>query len=74
MIKVGKKTKRIKNKDRWNYRHNMPMLSLLGANHRLPLFHMAKRFIWINETKKRIHAFTIEYMINPGLNVNKAFR
>ena len=50
------------------------MLSLLGANYRLPLFHMAKRFIWLNETKKRINEFTIGYMINPGLNVNKAFR
>ena len=35
---------------------------------------MAKRFIWINETKKLINEFTIGYMINPGLNVNKAFR
>ena len=52
----------------------MPMISLLGANHRLPLFHMAKRFIWINETKQRINEFTIGYMINPDLNFNKAFR
>ena len=52
----------------------MPMLSLLGANHRLPLCHMAKRFIWINESKKRINAFAIGYMINLGLNFNKAFR
>ena len=27
------------------------MLSLLGGNHRLPLFHMDQRFIWMNETK-----------------------
>ena len=51
----------------------MPMLSLLVENRRLPLFHMSKRFIWIDETKKRINEFTIGYMINPGLNVNKAF-
>ena len=51
----------------------MRMLSLLWINHRLPLFHMAKRFIWINE-KKRINEFTIGYMINPGFNVNKSFR
>ena len=50
------------------------MLSLLGANHRLPLFHMAKRFIRINEAKQRINDFTIGFMINTGLNVNKAFR
>ena len=35
---------------------------------------MAKRFIWLNETKKCINEFTIEYMINPGLSVNKTFR
>ena len=52
----------------------MHILSLLGGNHRLPLFYMDKRFIWINETKQRIIEFTIGYMINPGLNVNKAFR
>ena len=52
----------------------MPMLSLLGANHLLPLFYMDKRFIWINEKKQRINNFMIGYMINPGLNVNKHFR
>ena len=51
----------------------MPMLSLLEANHSLPLFHMAKRFIWLNETKKRINEFNIGYIINPGFNINKAF-
>ena len=50
----------------------MPMLSLLEVNPRLPSFHMDKRFIWINETKKRINVFTIGYMINLGLNFNKA--
>ena len=64
IISVGNK-KKIKNKDRWNYCHHMPMLSLLGANHTLPLFHMAKLFIWINETKQRINGFTIGYIINP---------
>ena len=50
------------------------MLPLLGANHCLPLFNMAKLFIWINETKQRINEFTIVYMVNPGLGVNKSFR
>ena len=50
------------------------MLSLLVANHRLFLFHMSKRFIWPNGTKQLIDEFTIGYIINPGLNVNKAFR
>ena len=49
------------------------MKSLLGTNHRLPLFNMAKSFIWLEETKERIHEFSIVYMFNPKLNINKAF-
>ena len=52
----------------------MPMLSLLGGNHRLPLFHMAKRFIWFHKTKQRLNEFTTGYMVNPNLNINKSFR
>ena len=52
----------------------MPMLHLLGDNHRLPLFDMSKSFIWINEAKKHINEFDIGYIINPSLHVNKAFR
>ena len=47
MIAVGNENKKIKNKDRWSYCHHMLMLALLGSNHRLPLLHIAKRFIWI---------------------------
>ena len=35
---------------------------------------MAKNFIWLNETKKRINEFAIGSIINPGFNVNKALR
>ena len=71
MIAIGNENKRTKNKDRCNYHHHIPTLSLLGVNHCLTLFHMAKHFIWINETKQRINEFTIGYMINKGLNVDK---
>ena len=49
----------------------MHMISLLGENHRLPLFYMDKRFIWLDETKQRINGFKIGYMINKNLNINK---
>ena len=52
----------------------MPMLPLVGNNHRLLLLHMAKRFIWIEETGKLINYFDIEYMIIPSFHVNKAFK
>ena len=35
---------------------------------------MAKRFIWLDETKRRINEFKIGYMISPNLNINKALR
>ena len=50
------------------------MQSLLGDNHRLPLFNMAKSFIWLEEAKKLINEFQIGYMTNPILNINKSFR
>ena len=35
---------------------------------------MAKVFIWLNETKTIINEYTIVYINNPGVNVNKSFR
>ena len=49
------------------------MQSLLEDNHLLPLFHMDKSFIWLEEKKERINDFFIGCMINPTLNINKAF-
>ena len=50
------------------------MQLLLGAYHCLPLLHMSKSYIWLEETKERITYFSIGYMINPNLNINKAFK
>ena len=47
---------------------------LLGTNHRLPLSHMAKGYIWFKETNQRINEFSIGYMINPTSSINKAFK
>ena len=47
---------------------------MLGTNHRLPLSHMAKSYIWIEETDQRINEFSIEYMMNPNLSINKYFK
>ena len=52
----------------------MDIKSLLGTNHFLPLSHMAKSCIWLEETNQRINEFSIGYMMNPNLNMNKAFR
>ena len=50
------------------------MQSLLVDYHRLTLSHMDKSFIWLEETKERINQFSIGYMINLKLNINKALR
>ena len=71
MIEFGNQNIKIKNKYKWNYCHHMPMLPLLGANHRLPVLNMAKLFIWIEDTGKRINQFDIGYIIYPSLHVNK---
>ena len=50
------------------------MQLLLVTNHRLPSSHMAKSYIWLEETKERINEFSIGYMINPTLNSKKYFK
>ena len=74
IIEIGNKNEKIKNRDKWNYCHDFPILTLLGDNHRLPLIHMAKCFIWLEEKSDCINEFNMGYMINPTLHVNKAFK
>ena len=74
MIEAVNKNEKIKNKDRWKYCHNFPILPVLGVNHSLPLLHIAKSYIWINETSGHINESAIGYMINPTLHVNKSFK
>ena len=50
------------------------MESVLGANCRILLIHMSNRKIWIEETNERINEFSFTYMLNPHLNMNKAFK
>ena len=45
ILEVGDENKKVQNRDRWNHCCHMPIQSLLGNNHHLPCFHMAKRFI-----------------------------
>ena len=52
----------------------MHIQSLLGTNHHLPLSHMAKSYIWLEETNEGMNKFSIGYMINPNFSINKAFK
>ena len=51
MIEFVNDNKKFQNKYIWNHFKHIPMQSLLGANHSLPLFHMAKTIIWLEEKK-----------------------
>ena len=47
---------------------------MLAANCCMPLLHMSKSYIWIEETKQRINEFSFGYMSNPALYTNKVFK
>ena len=50
------------------------MQSLLGTNFRMPLLHMSKIYIWLEEKNQHINEFSIGYMMNSNFNRNRAFR
>ena len=52
----------------------MDIQSLLVTNHPLPLLHMAKSYIRLEETNQLINEFSIGYMMNPNLVINKVFK
>ena len=35
---------------------------------------MAESYIWLEEKNKRINEFSIGYMMNPNLSINKYFK
>ena len=74
ILAVGYKNRKIKTEDKWNQLNLMDLQSLLGTNHRLPLSHTAKSYICIDETNQRINEFSIGYMMNPNLSMNKDFK
>ena len=50
------------------------MYSLLGAYHCLPLSHIDKSYICLEEKKEHINEFLNGYMINLNLNITKSFK
>ena len=74
ILLVGYKNKTIQTQYKWSQLNLMHIQSLLGTNHLLPLSHMAKSYIWLEEKNQRINEFSIGYMMNPNLSINKAFK
>ena len=52
----------------------LDMQSMLGTNCRMPLLHMSKSCILLEETNQRINELSIGYMMNPNLNRSRAFK
>ena len=74
ILSVGYKKNKIETKDKWNQLNIMDIKYMLGTNNCMPLSHMAKSYICIEEKNQRINEFSIGYMMNPNLNMNKVFR
>ena len=49
-------------------------MPLFGVNNLLPLLHISKEFVYINNTEELINGFAIIYMVNPTFHVNKSFK
>ena len=66
--------KRTENKNKWPQINVLNMHSMLLANCNMPLLHMSKRYIWIEEKNQRINEFSFGYMMNPTLFKNRTFK
>ena len=73
ILAVGYK-KIIETKEKWNQLNIIDIKYLLGTNYCLPLSHKAKSYIWPEEKNQLINEFSIGYMMNLNLNMNKVFR
>ena len=74
ILAVDDINERIETKDKWNQMNLLNMQSMLGANCRMPLLHMSKSCIWLEETNECINEFSIVYTMNPTLYRNIAFK
>ena len=52
IIEIENENEKIKNKDKWNYCHHMPIFPFLGANNCLPLLYITKRLFGLKKKKR----------------------
>ena len=71
--RIGERKEK-KTKYRWETLDVIPLLPLVGVNHRQPILHMSKIMVYIYSIDDSINEFAIVYMINPSLKFNKVFR
>ena len=51
----------------------IPIIPILGINHRQPILNMSKIMVQCYTTDETINQFTIGYIINPSLKFNNVF-
>ena len=73
MIESEKDNKKVQAKDKWEIIAIIPLIPIVGVNHRLPILHTSKRMVHCYTTVKNINQFAIGYVINPSLNFNNEF-
>ena len=74
ILAVDLQQQKIEAKDKWNKMNILDIQSMLGTNCCMPLLHMSRSYIWIEETNQLINEFSIGYTMNPTLNRNRAFK
>ena len=74
IIESEKDNNKVTEKDKWVLPAIIPLIPIVGVNHRLPILHMSKIMVHSYTTGKTIHQFVIGYMINPSLKFNNSFR
>ena len=52
----------------------IPILLLVGVNHRQPILYMSKIMVHFYSIDENINQFSIGYIINPSLYFNKLFK
>ena len=65
---------KIETKYKCNQINVFNMESILVTNCHMPLLHMSKSYILMEETNQRINEFSFGYMLIPTLYTNKVFK
>ena len=65
---------KIETKYRWETIDVIPLFPLVGVNNCQTILNISKIMVHIYSTGERIDKFSIDYIINPSLHVNKVFR
>ena len=73
MIKTEKENRKIETKYRWETLDVIPLLPFVGINNCQHILHTFKIMVHLYSTDERIHRFSIGYMVNSSLHVNKLF-